>query len=369
MMHQGPHMTEIATATFHAAPCCGQRATALPRTERMVAARHAGTAACRLHELLCSCASLAWSAMTQQHVRACKNGSMKPHLVEELIPHFDAQAVIQQGPQQPAVVHQRLQRVVLQDSGAGGTGRETGSLDREQSSCTTAPGERRASGGHWRRQRQRRQCRADAGAILRLHNASGLLPDCAWHAHWAQGSGRARPDCQRAGRAPCPGLTSVSSVDPASHLRNVKVSLMLSHRALGGTPAPTAACHKLPAAASGDVCGASGSRTKGRGTPQAPTPSHAWTAWRVIAAAICAPFDIGSDARRDGNAACRACATRSPCASRARCRGNQGPRLVYSSATRVCSSTTHVAISNTGPAASPPTSPSGAACRRSAACR
>ena len=143
MMHQGPHMTEIATATFHAAPCCGQRATALPRTERMVAARHAGTAACRLHELLCSCASLAWSAMTQQHVRACKNGSMKPHLVEELIPHFDAQAVIQQGPQQPAVVHQRLQRVVLQDSGAGGTGRETGSLDREQSSCTTAPGERR----------------------------------------------------------------------------------------------------------------------------------------------------------------------------------------------------------------------------------
>lgn len=127
--------------------------------------------------------------------------------------------------------------------------------------------------------------------------------------------------------------------------------------------------HKLPAAASGDVCGASGSRTKGRGTPQAPTPSHAWTAWRVIAAAICAPFDIGSDARRDGNAACRACATRSPCASRARCRGNQGPRLVYSSATRVCSSTTHVAISNTGPAASPPTSPSGAACRRSAACR
>lgn len=68
---------------------------------------------------------------------ACRSEQQVSHLVEQLIPHFDAQAVIQQGAQQTAVVHQRLQRVVLQAGGMATTaGWAEGAHCAVQHGCT-----------------------------------------------------------------------------------------------------------------------------------------------------------------------------------------------------------------------------------------
>lgn len=125
-----------------------------------------------MHCLLQQCAARAWqdwrlwtAVQAWQQARPGAGPSavrdrqrLLAHLSKELVPDLDAQAVIKQGAQQPAVVHEWLKGIVLQSAG------RAQSLEGSRPRSLLAGGGSRACGGRCRRRcpgalrRQDRAC-------------------------------------------------------------------------------------------------------------------------------------------------------------------------------------------------------------------